>query len=40
VLLERLGLLGRLVEVLIDLVDVVPLETEPELDGPQGVERG
>ena len=40
VLLERLGLLGGLVEVLVDLVDVVALEAEPELDGAQRVERG
>ncbi len=38
VLLEPLGLLGRLVQVLIDLIDVVPLQTEAELDRAQGVE--
>ena len=38
VLLERLGLLGRLVQVLIDLVDVVALQPEAELHGAEGVE--
>ena len=38
VLLQPLGLLGRLVQVLIDLVDVVALQTEAELDGAERVE--
>ena len=40
VLLQCLGLLGRLVEVLIDLIDVVTLEPESKLDRAQRVERG
>ena len=38
VVLEPLGLLGRLVQVLIDLVDVVALQPEAELDGAKRVE--
>ena len=38
VLLQSLGFLGRLVQVLIDLVDVVALQTEAELDGAERVE--
>ena len=38
VLLERFGLLGGPVQVLIDLVDVVALQAEAELHGAEGVE--
>jgi hypothetical protein len=40
VLLERFGLLGRPIEILVDLVDVVALEPETELDGAKRVEDG
>jgi hypothetical protein len=40
ILLQRFGLLGRPIEILVDLVDVVPLDPETELDGTQGVEDG
>ena len=39
-LLEGLRLDGGLLQVLVDLVDVVPLQPEPELDRPQGLEDG
>ena len=39
VLLEPLGLLGSLVQVLIHLVDVVALQAETELHGAKGVEN-
>ena len=39
VFLERLGFLGRLVQVLIDLVDVVALQPEAKLHGAKRVEN-
>ena len=40
ILLQRFGLLGGPIEVLVDLVDVVALDPEAELDGAQRVEDG
>ena len=40
ILLQGFGLLGRPVEILVDLIDVVPLDPETELDGAQCVEDG
>jgi len=40
ILLQRFGLLGRPIEILVDLVDVVALDPETELDGAQRIEDG
>ncbi len=39
-LLEALGLDGGLLEVLVDIVPVVPLQGLAELDGPERIECG